>query len=70
MRSELMVLLSRFIKASGLTQHAAAEYFGTSQPRISDLLRGRIEKFSVDLLIDMTERAGWTVGLKLKKRAA
>src|SRR5690606_39118518 len=52
-RSDLMIELSRLIKARGLTQSAAGRLFGVSQPRVSDLTRGKIDRFSVDTLIAM-----------------
>lgn len=52
-RSELMILLEKEISARNLTQVAAAELLKVSQPRISDLLKGKIEKFSIDMLINM-----------------
>ena len=55
-RSSLMLRLEREIKARGLTQAAAAKQLGVSQPRVSNLLRGRIELFSTDMLIDMLAR--------------
>lgn len=70
LRAELMTIIDRVIEANGWTQQKAAEFFGTTQPRISDLQRGRIEKFSIDLLVEMVERAGWTVDIKVKRRVA
>ena len=70
LRSQLMMIIDRFIKANGWTQGSAAEFFGTTQPRISDLQRGRIEKFSIDMLVEMVDRAGWKVDISVKKRAA
>ena len=52
-RSELMVNLQKVIKARGLTQAEAAERLSVTQPRVSDLMRGRIDLFSIDTLIDM-----------------
>lgn len=57
-RSTLMMALERIIKARGLTQQQAAELFGVAQPRISDLMRGKIDRFSSDMLIDMLTTAG------------
>jgi len=70
LRAQLMVIIERTIKANGWTQKKAAEFFGTTQPRISDLLRGCVEKFSIDLLVEMVERAGWTVDIKVKRKVA
>jgi predicted XRE-type DNA-binding protein len=68
-RSDLMIRLSRFIATRQLTQKAAAGLFGVSQPRISDLVRGRIDRFSVDTLIEMLGRAGVRVHVSTGKVA-
>ena len=60
-RSELMLKIERLLKARGLTQAAAARIMGVSQPRVSDLLRGKIGLFSSDSLIDMLAKLGVTV---------
>jgi predicted XRE-type DNA-binding protein len=52
-RSELMVKLQKAITARGLKQADAAKLLGVTQPRVSDLMRGRIDLFSIDTLIDM-----------------
>jgi predicted XRE-type DNA-binding protein len=61
LRSELSVELLRIIKARKLTQEAAARLFGVSQPRISDLVRGKLELFSIDGLVNMLAAAGLTL---------
>ncbi len=66
LRSDLMIELSKLIKARGLTQARAAALFGVSQPRVSDLVRGRIERFSVDTLVAMLGNAGVGVELVVK----
>ena len=57
-RSDLMIRLSKLIEARGWTQQQAAERFGVTQPRISDLVRGKIDRFSIDTLIAMLSHAG------------
>lgn len=57
-RSELMQALEQTIRRRGLTQQDAAALFGVTQPRISDLMRGKIGLFSLDALIDMAATAG------------
>jgi predicted XRE-type DNA-binding protein len=57
-RSALMGRLSDLIKHQGWTQKEAAAKLGVTQPRISDLTRGKIELFSLDTLIDMAAVAG------------
>ena len=62
LRADLMLHLSRLIASRGLTQAAAAEVFGVTQPRISNLVRGRIDLFSIDTLVDMLNRVGDACG--------
>ncbi len=57
-RSELMVKLQKAITARGLKQADAAKRLGVTQPRVSDLMRGRIDLSSIDTLIDMLARLG------------
>ncbi len=57
-RSDLMIDLCKVIKAKGLKQAEAARLFGVTQPRISDLFKGKIHLFSIDTLIDMLSHAG------------
>ena len=66
-RSELMVRLRKVIEARGLKQAEAAKLFHVSQPRVSALMKGRVDLFSVDTLIDMLDRAGFTVKVALTK---
>ena len=68
-RSELMIALQEHLKKSGMTQTQAAAMLGVTQPRISDLIRGRINLFSVESLIDMITAAGLKVKLSLKRAA-
>ena len=53
-----MIEIAKLIEERGLTQTAAAELLRVSQPRISDLVRGKVERFSVDSLIEMLGHAG------------
>ena len=57
-RSNLMMNLTEVIRRQGMTQADAAALFGVTQPRISDLMRGKINLFSLDTLIDMAATAG------------
>src|SRR5713226_7417441 len=57
-RADLMIEIERLIKRRKLTQGAAAKLLGVTQPRISDLVRGKIHLFSIDTLVDMLTRAG------------
>ncbi len=67
-RSELMSEVERLIKKRRLTQKQAAKALGVTQPRISDLVRGHIDLFSIDTLIDMLGLLGVGVTLKTKER--
>ena len=66
-RSELMMHLTEVIRDRGMTQSDAAELFGVTQPRISDLMRGKINLFSLDTLIDMAATAGMSPTVKVSK---
>ena len=65
MRADLMADLRKFIKAKKLTQAAAAKIFGVSQSRVSDLITGKWEKFSLEMLIALVTKAGMNVTLKI-----
>lgn len=69
-RSALMMALSAAIQESGMTQGDAAELFGVTQPRISDLMRGKVNLFSLDTLIDMAATAGMAPTVKVTKLKA
>ncbi len=64
MRADLMADLRKFIKTKRLTQAKAAEILGVSQSRVSDLIRGKWEKFSLEMLITLATKAGMRVTLK------
>ena len=64
MRCELMADLRKLIKAKKLTQAKAAEILGVSQSRVSDLIRGKWERFSLEMLITLATRAGMRVSLR------
>jgi len=64
MRADLMADLRKFIKTKKLTQARAAEILGISQSRVSDLIRGKWERFSLEMLITLATRAGMHVTLK------
>ena len=69
-RADLLIQLQKVISARGLKQAEAARILRVRQPRVSDLLRGRIDLFSTDALIDMLARLGVGVRLVLKRSAA
>lgn len=68
LRAELMVNLQKVITARGLKQAEAAALLGVTQPRVSDVMRGRIDRFSIDTLIDMLARLGIRAKLVLQPR--
>jgi predicted XRE-type DNA-binding protein len=67
-RADLMIELTKLIEHQDLTQAAAAKLLGVAQPRISDLVRGKIDRFSVDSLIEMLGHAGATVSVVVTPR--
>jgi predicted XRE-type DNA-binding protein len=67
-RADLMIDITRLIKKRGLTQKAAAKVLGVTQPRVSALVRGRIDLFSIDTLVEMLVRLGLTVTFTTKRR--
>jgi predicted XRE-type DNA-binding protein len=64
MRADLMADLRKFIKAKRLTQAKAAEILGVSQSRVSDLIRGKWERFSLEMLITLATRVGMHITLR------
>jgi predicted XRE-type DNA-binding protein len=64
-RSVLMGNLRSIIEAEGLTQAQAAKLFGVTQPRVSDLVRGKIELFSIDALVNMLAASGRQVDVSI-----
>jgi predicted XRE-type DNA-binding protein len=64
MRADLMADLRKWIKTKRLTQAKAAEILGVSQSRVSDLIRGKWERFSLEMLISLATKAGMRVTLK------
>ena len=66
-RSDLMIQLLKIVESKGMTQAKAAKLLGVTQPRMSDLKRGKIDRFSVDSLVEMLGRAGVKVTFVLKR---
>jgi predicted XRE-type DNA-binding protein len=66
-RSALMIAISEHIKHLGLTQADAAKRLGVTQPRVSDLVRGKIDLFSLDMLVNMLAAAGLRVRLQIEE---
>jgi predicted XRE-type DNA-binding protein len=69
LRSSLMIALQDHIAQTGMSQSQAAAAFGVTQPRISDLMRGKIDLFAIDSLVNMLAAAGLRVELRVSKAA-
>ena len=69
-RAQLMIEIEKYIQKERITQAKAAKLFGVTQPRISDLIRGKIHLFSVDTLIAMLSHAGMIVDVRIRKTHA
>lgn len=69
LRSELMIALKDHIARDGMSQSQAAQLFGVTQPRVSDLLRGKINLFALDALVNMATAAGLRIELRVRKTA-
>lgn len=64
-RSDLMREIRKVIEVRALRQTDAAELFGVSQPRISELVRGKVDQFSIDALVNMLAHAGFHVEVRV-----
>ncbi len=69
LRSSLMIALKEHIAREGLSQSQAAKVFGVTQPRVSDLMRGKIDLFGLDSLVNMLAAAGLHVELRVGRAA-
>ena len=69
LRSALMMALKDHITREGLSQCQAAKMFGVTQPRVSDLMRGKIELFGLDSLVNMAAAAGLRVEMRVAQAA-
>lgn len=70
LRSELMIAVQETVAVWRLTHAEAARRLDVTQPRMNDLLRGRVGKFSLDALILLAERAGLSVRVQIEQAAA
>ena len=68
LRSTLMIHLRKRLTHLGLTQFEAAKLLNVSQPRVSDLMRGKIDRFSIDMLIALLGRTGAEVRVIIRER--
>ena len=69
LRSALMIALEEHIKRKGWSQSEAARRFGVTQPRVSDLMRGKIALFGLDTLVNMAVAAGLQVEMRIAEAA-
>jgi len=69
MRSEVMIALKKRIEEQGWTQAEAARIMAVTQPRISDLTRGKIQRFGLDALVAMAMAAGLAVEVRVREAA-
>jgi len=69
LRSELMTRIEAIVKKNGWTQAEAAKRCGVTQPRLNDLLRGRISRFSLDALVNIVSKLGCRVTVRIKRAA-
>ena len=69
LRSALMMRIEDWVKESGMTQAVAAKVLGLTQPRLNAMLKGRIDLFSLDALVNVASKAGLSVRLVVKKAA-
>lgn len=69
LRSVLMTALKNHLSRTALSQAQAAKLFGVTQPRISDLMRGKISLFSLDALVNMATAAGLHIEMRVRKAA-
>lgn len=69
LRSALMMQVANYVEESGLTQAEAARKLGTTQPRLNDVIKGRIEKCTVDRLVNMLASVGYKVDIIISHAA-
>ena len=69
LRSELMMALKVHITRTEMSQAQAAKLFGVTQPRVSDLMRGKINLFGIDTLVNMAAAAGLHVEMRVREAA-
>lgn len=70
LRSGLMIALKAHMERVGLSQAEAAKLFGVTQPRVSDLVRGKINLFGLDALVNMAAAAGLHVEMRVLEASA
>jgi predicted XRE-type DNA-binding protein len=66
LRSVVMMAIEKYAKAQSETQTVIAKQLGLTQPRLNDLLKGKIDKFSLDKLVNIATKAGLSIDLTVK----
>ncbi len=69
LRSVLMTALKNHLARTGMSQTQAAKIFGVTQPRVSDLIRGKINLFGLDALVNMATAAGLHIEIRVLEAA-
>lgn len=69
LRAQLMVEIRHYIEDNNLTQAAAAKAMGTTQPRLNDVVKGRIEKSTIDRMVNMLAAVGCQVSVNVSEAA-
>jgi predicted XRE-type DNA-binding protein len=69
LRSVLMIALKDHVTRAGMSQAQAARLFGVTQPRVSDLMRGKINLFALDALVNMAAAAGLRIEMHVREAA-
>jgi predicted XRE-type DNA-binding protein len=68
-RTQLMIEIEQYTQAKGLTQQEAANLFDTTQARISNIKTGKIDNFTIDILVNMLSKAGCSVNVSVSDAA-
>lgn len=69
-RSDLLIGIRERVRAWNISQEQAAARLGLTRPRLNDLLRGKLEKFSLDALVNIAAAAGFTIHIRLEEADA
>ncbi len=66
-RADLLLAIRERVRTWGLTQEEAAARLGLTRPRLNDLMRGKLEKFSLDALVNIAAAAGFKLHIELEE---
>ncbi|MDE2259848.1 MAG: XRE family transcriptional regulator [Betaproteobacteria bacterium] len=67
-RAAILIAIQEYLKEKNMTQADAASLLGVTQPRVSDLMRGKIELFSLDTLVNMVSTTGREIEVRVKNK--